>query len=82
MSHDGPNVTRRTRPDLLSAPLRECCRLAVRRLRAFTFWLAIGLPWLLLALAAGGYVVSNPTLFAGLVATTVLCALVGRNHRR
>jgi hypothetical protein len=82
MSYDGPYIARRSLPTKLAAVLRRCCRGAALRVRAVTFWLAVGLPWLLLALTVGGYVTVNPGAFAGLFAVTTLCAVLGRNHRR
>ena len=50
--------------------------------RALSFWLAIGLPWVLLALTLSGGVSQQPMLFAGLLMMTLLCALVGHDYRR
>ena len=50
MSYDSSGVARRRLPARLSMLLRRCCCGAVSRVRACAFWLAIGLPWLLLGL--------------------------------
>ena len=50
------------------------------RLRAVSFWLAVGLPWLLLAGLLGGVVTSRPVVLAALVAVTVLSAFAGHEH--
>lgn len=82
MSYDGSQFARRALPAKLSVLVRGCCRGAAAQMRAFTFWLAVGLPWLLLGMAFGGYVTSNPGIFTGLSSVTVLCAVAGRNYRR
>jgi hypothetical protein len=50
------------------------------RLRALSFWLAVGLPWLLLAGLLGGVVASRPVVLAALVVVTVLSAFAGHEH--
>jgi len=82
MSHDGPHLGRYTLQTALSGLAWRFGSAAVARVRAFSFWLAVTLPWLLLGLAVGGYVTSYPELFAGLFAATVLCAFLGRDHAR
>jgi hypothetical protein len=57
------------------------CVTGVRdRLRAVSFWLAVGLPWLLLAGLLGGVVTSRPAVLSALVAVTVLSAFAGHEH--
>lgn len=80
MSHDGPLLGRHIRHTELSELPRRLCRVAAVRVRAFSFWLAVSLPWLLLGVAISGQVTSYPELFAGLFAATVVCAVLGRNH--
>ena len=50
------------------------------RLRALSFWLAVGLPWLLLVGLLGGVVTSRPAVLGGLVTVTVLSVYTGREH--
>lgn len=82
MSYDRSTIARRARRTGLSVLVYRFCRGVAVRARAATFWLAVGLPWLLLGLVAGGHVTSSPAAFAGLLAVTVLCGVVGRNHGR
>jgi hypothetical protein len=81
MSYDSSGVARRRLPARLSMLLRRCCRGAVVRVRACAFWLAIGLPWLVLGLTLGGHATSNTTAFATLFGATLVCGVAGRNHR-
>jgi hypothetical protein len=62
--------------------LRRCCRGAIARVRACLFWLAVGLPWLVLGLVCAGYVTSNPVAFTALFGGAVLCGVVSRDYRR
>lgn len=66
----------------LSVVLRRRRRAAVGRTRALSFWVAVGLPWVLLWFAVSGHVVRVPEVFAGLVAVVVLCGFVGQDYRR
>jgi hypothetical protein len=78
MSYDGPHAAL----PRLSVLLRRCRRAAVGRTRALSFWVAVGLPWVLLGFAVSGHVARVPEVFAGLVAVTVLCGFLGRDYRR
>lgn len=58
-------------------------RAAVTRpVRATAFWLAVGLPWLVLALSFAGLVDQRPKAFGGLLAATLLVAVLGHDHER
>jgi hypothetical protein len=77
-----PSRSNRTPRVGVSSALARWVRAIGERLRAASFWLAVGLPWLLLALAAGGVVTERPAFAAALVATTVLCAVAGHDHAK
>lgn len=53
---------------------------ALPRLRTLAFWLAIGLPWTLLAFVFAGYTSQHPVLLAVLLAGNVLCGLAGQGY--
>lgn len=80
MSNDGSHIARDTLLRRLLVSLTRWCERVTALVRAVTFWLAVGLPWLLLALVFAGYVTSAPVRFAGLSAVTVFCGFVGRTH--
>jgi hypothetical protein len=86
MSYDSSGGTHRVLPGRISVLFRRCCRRAFGRVRACTFWLAfwlaIGLPWLVLGSVLGGYATGHPFGFTALFGVTVLCGVVGRGHRR
>lgn len=77
-----PSLTYRSSLSELTSSWSEIAGRTTRRLRAVSFWLAVGLPWLVLGLVASGLALRRPELLGGTVAATVLCALGGRNHSR
>jgi len=68
-------------PGRISVLFRRCCRCAFRRVRACAFWLAIGLPWLVLGSVLGGYATGHPFGFTALFGVTVLCGVIGQGHQ-
>jgi hypothetical protein len=50
------------------------------RLRALAFWLAVGLPWALLAFVLAGYASQRPVLLAALLTGSVLCSVAGQDY--
>lgn len=50
--------------------------------RAVSFWLAVVLPWVLLAFVLGGVVNQRPELFGGLLVAFLAFARLGHGHAR
>jgi hypothetical protein len=74
-----PSTSRRT-PLAVASLVTRVGETVFMQVRALSFWLAVALPWLVLALSVGGILTRRPVLLAGLVVATVLCAVAGHDH--
>jgi len=76
----GIRHARKSLGSLLAELVTRCSGAAPSPLRAVTFWLTVCLPWAILLLTLGGIAESRPDLLAGLVAATLLSAVVGHGY--